>query len=139
MRIVLDTNVLIASLISRGKCYALVEYSLQVHSIIASTFILSELSEKLENKFKYTSSEIAEALSIFQAKMQIVMPSKLEQQVCRDADDDWVLATAIAGKAQCIITGDKDLLAIAHFENIDIIAPADFQAYEEKQISPKLI
>ncbi|MFN5263784.1 MAG: hypothetical protein ACK5EH_15555 [Pseudanabaena sp.] len=46
-------------------------------------------------------------------------------------DDDWILATALAGKAQCIVTGDKDLLAIARFENIDIIAPVDFQAYEE--------
>ncbi len=51
--------------------------------------------------------------------MEIVAPTKLEQQVCRDIDDDWVLATALAGKAQCIATGDKDLLAIATFENID--------------------
>jgi predicted nucleic acid-binding protein len=42
------------------------------------------------------------------------------------------LATALVGKAQCIVTGDKDLLAIARFENIDIIAPVDFQAYEEQ-------
>jgi len=67
--------------------------------------------------------------------MEIVAPTKLEQQVCRDIDDDWVLATALAGKAQCIVTGDKDLLAIATFENIDIIAPVDFQTYEEKYIS----
>jgi len=50
--------------------------------------------------------------------------------VCRDPDDDWILAAALVGKAQCIITGDKGLLAIAHFENIDIIAPIDFQTYE---------
>ena len=135
MRIVLDTNVLIASLISRGKCYALVEHSLKVHEIISSKFILEELSEKLQKKFKYETEDITEALSIFQTKMEIVTPTKLAQQVCRDIDDDWVLATALAGKAQCIVTGDKDLLAIATFENIDIIAPVDFQAYEEKYIS----
>ncbi len=135
MRIVLDTNVLIASLISRGKCYALVEHSLEVHEIISSKFILEELSEKLQKKFKYETEDITEALSIFQTKMEIVSPTKLAQQVCRDIDDDWVLATALAGKAQCIVTGDKDLLAIATFENIDIIAPVDFQTYEEKYIS----
>jgi predicted nucleic acid-binding protein len=64
--------------------------------------------------------------------MEIVIPIQLEQQVCRDIDDDWVLATALSGKAQCIVTGDKDLLVIARFENIDIISPNDFQTYEEK-------
>jgi len=131
MRIVLDTNVLIASLISRGKCYALVENSLKVHEIISSKFILDELAEKLQKKFKYKTEDINEALSIFCSKMEIVIPSPLEQQVCRDIDDDWILATALAGKAQCIVTGDKDLLAIARFEDIEIIAPVDFQTYEE--------
>ena len=135
MRIVLDTNVLIASLISRGKCYALVENSLKVHEIISSKFILDELAEKLQKKFKYKTEDINEALSIFCSKMEIVIPSPLEQQVCRDIDDDWILATALAGKAQCIVTGDKDLLAIARFENIDIVAPVDFQTYEEQYIS----
>jgi len=82
MRIVLDTNVLIASLIFRGKCYSLVEYSLEVHELISSAFILNELSEKLQKKFKYNLEDITEALSIFRAKMEIVSPSKLEQQVC---------------------------------------------------------
>ena len=135
MRIVLDTNVLIASLISRGKCYSLVEHSLEVHELISSAFILNELSEKLQNKFKYNLEDITEVLSIFRAKMEIVSPSKLEQQVCRDIDDDWVLATALVGKSQCIVTGDKDLLTISQFRNIDIIAPVDFQTYEEKYTS----
>jgi uncharacterized protein len=64
--------------------------------------------------------------------MEIVIPVKLEQQVCRDIDDDWILATALTGMAQCIITGDKDLLVISRFENIDIISPINFQVYEEK-------
>ena len=135
MRIVLDTNVLIASLISRGKCYSLVEHSLEVHELISSAFILNELSEKLQKKFKYNLEDITEALSIFRAKMEIVSPSKLEQQVCRDIDDDWVLATALVGKAQCIVTGDEDLLTISQFKNIDIIAPVDFQTYGEKYTS----
>ena len=46
-----------------------------------------------------------------------------------------VTLTGVAGKAQCIVTGDKDLLVIARFEHIDIVAPVDFQAYEEKYIS----
>jgi len=99
MRIVLDANVLIASLISRGKCYALVEHSLKVHEIISSQFILDELAEKLQKKFKYEIEDINEALSIFRSKMEIVIPSQLDEQVCRDSDDDWILATALAGKA----------------------------------------
>ena len=78
MRIVLDTNVLIASLISRGRCYSLAKHSLEVHELISSAFILNELSEKLQKKFKYNLEDITEALSIFRAKMEIVSPSKLE-------------------------------------------------------------
>jgi uncharacterized protein len=131
MRIVLDTNVLIASLISKGKCYALVEHCLEIHEIISSMFILKELAEKLEKKFKYNLEEVTEAISIFRAKMEIIIPTKLEQKVCRDIDDDWILATALTGMAQCIVTGDKDLLVISKFEKIDIISPINFQTYED--------
>ena len=79
MRIVLDTNVLIASLISRGKCYALVENSLKVHEIISSKFILDELAEKLQKKFKYDIEDINEALSIFRTKLY---SSKRCKRIC---------------------------------------------------------
>jgi predicted nucleic acid-binding protein len=46
--------------------------------------------------------------------------------VCRDADDDVVLATAVAARAALIATGDQDLLVIGRFDGIDIVSPRDF-------------
>ena len=53
----------------------------------------------------------------------IVAPSSLLQPVCRDADDDEVLAVAIASQADCIITGDDDLLSLKSYQGIPIITP----------------
>ena len=49
----------------------------------------------------------------------------LPQPVCRDPDDDQVLALALAAKAELIITGDENLLSLGSFEGISIVAPAE--------------
>jgi uncharacterized protein len=45
--------------------------------------------------------------------------------VCRDPDDDQVLALAIAAKVELIVSGDNDLLSLSSFEGIPIVAPAE--------------
>ena len=45
---------------------------------------------------------------------------------CRDPDDDKILETALMGEADCLITGDRDLLEMSPFCGIPIVAPRDF-------------
>ena len=130
MRIVLDTNVLIAAFIARGVCHQLLEHCISHHDLVISEFILDELREKLVVKFKYTSEVADETLKLLRSHMEIVSPLPLDKPVCRDADDDNVLAAAVAGSCECIITGDKDLLVLKQFQGIDILSPSDFQGYE---------
>jgi predicted nucleic acid-binding protein len=47
------------------------------------------------------------------ADAEVLEPQPFAIPVCRDADDDWILATALAGKADALVTGDKDLLVLA--------------------------
>jgi len=68
VRIVLDTNVLIASLIARGICHDLVEHC-------HSEFILNEVDEKLTFKFKFSKESAAEAVDFLASFMEIVEPS----------------------------------------------------------------
>ncbi|MCC9004437.1 MAG: putative toxin-antitoxin system toxin component, PIN family [Candidatus Competibacter sp.] len=54
------------------------------------------------------------------------MPArKFTKQICRDADDDAVLACALAAKADVIVTGDKDLIVLHPWNGIQILSPAD--------------
>lgn len=133
MRIVLETNVLIAAFIARGVCHQLLEHCISHHDLVISEFILDELREKLIVKFKYTAEVTDETMNLLRSQMEVVSPSPLDKSVCRDADDDNILAAAVAGKCECIITGDKDLLVLNQFQGIDILSPSDFQEYERAE------
>lgn len=135
MKIVLDTNVLIAALISRGVCSGLVEHCVQNHTIVASDFILNELAEKLIQKFHHSSEEAQEAIDLLRSQVEIVRPGPLESRVCRDPDDDMILATAITGAAECIVTGDNDLIVLSRYRNITILRPAEFAEFESQRPS----
>ena len=69
MRIVFDTNVLIAALITaEGVCGNLVKRCAQAHTPITSEFILNELREKLPEKFKKKPSDIDDAVALLREK-----------------------------------------------------------------------
>ncbi len=135
MNLVLDTNVLIAAFIAKGFCHTPVEQCLRMHSVITSEFILNELREKLTGKFKHSDADATAVEMLLRSRMRVVDPTPLESNVCCDPDDDMVLATALTGKAACIITGDKDLLTLKKFGEIHIISPSEFEAYEVESIA----
>lgn len=130
MKVVFDTNVLIAALIARGVCADLLEHCVLNHTIVSSEFILHELRGHLAGKFKYSNDEADEAVALLRSQMDVVVPEPFAQPVCRDADDDQVLATAMASQAKCIVTGDKDLLVLTNHEGVAIISPSDFADFE---------
>jgi uncharacterized protein len=57
----------------------------------------------------------------YSALCEIVSPAPLAQPVCRDPDDDAILACAKAANANLIVSGDKDLLVLGTFEGIPIL------------------
>ncbi len=122
MRLVLDTNVLIAAVVADGLCRDLVRRRLENHSLITSLTLLNELREKLEEKFDVKAKDIP-FLRAYEARADFFEPAPLDANVCRDPDDVAVLATAIAGKADFIITGDQDLLVLSQHEGIPIVTP----------------
>ena len=127
MRIVCDTNVLIAALIARGTCHELLESCFVNHTIVVSEFILAEVKEKLVEKFKYSLETAEEVDELFRSRMEVILlPGPLPSSVSRDPDDDNILAAALSGDCECIITGDKDLLVLERFRNIRIVSPRDF-------------
>ncbi len=130
MRIVLDTNVIISAFITRGVCRRLFEYCAESHQIVISEFILNEFSSTLIRKFGFTAEEIEEASASLILCGELVEPVTFGEQICRDPDDDHVLGTAIAGNADYIVTGDRDLLVLERFHTVEIISPSEFMDYE---------
>jgi len=53
-------------------------------------------------------------------------PTPLPKDACRDEDDVKVLGLAIASSADYIVTGDKDLLVLEHYQKIPILSPRAF-------------
>ena len=136
MRLVLDTNVLLAAFISRGVCHELVEHCERERTMVGSEFILGEIGEKVVSKFDVPPSKAQEAAALLRSWMELVEPVPLEAPICRDPDDDWVLATAMAGTCECIVTGDKDLLSLGEYRGVRILAPNTFWNYEASRRNP---
>jgi putative PIN family toxin of toxin-antitoxin system len=130
MRVLLDTNVLIAAFITHGTCSDLFEHCIRQHEIIASKFILNELEGHLRKKFKFPEADVRETMDILNTTATIIESVPLKEPVCRDADDDMVLATALSGNADCIVSGDKDLTDLKVFQKIPILRPSEFSAFE---------
>jgi len=60
----------------------------------------------------------------YQALTYLLMPSHIPRVVPRDADDDHVIACAVAARADLIVTGDRHLLELGGFRGISIVKPA---------------
>ena len=131
MRLVLDTNVLIAALVADGLCRDLVRRRLESHCLISSEPLLEELRDKLEEKFQVPAKDVP-FIRAFTERVELVRPASLPKDACRDPDDVTVLATAAAGKADCIITGDEDLLVLEEFNGIQILTPRQWLENQDR-------
>ena len=125
MRLVFDTNVLFAAFLTHGVCAGLYEECLLQADLVSSDFILKELADRLIQKGRFTHAEAQAVVHAIRKDAHLVTPLALVKPVCRDADDDWVLATAVAGQAGAIVTGDQDLLILKTFDGIPIVTPRD--------------
>jgi len=126
MKLILDSNVIIAAFSSRGLCHSLFELCLTKHSIIISDHILIEVHRILHEKFKMPTKKVDEVIDYLKKFCETQGYKKLKENICRDKDDDEILALAQSASADYIITGDKDLLVLETFISIPIVSPWGF-------------
>ena len=132
MRVFLDTNVVIATFITHGTCHDLMEYCLTEHQILLSNHILEEITENLEKKFKYPKTEVNTLIEFLRETVTIIPKSTTMPALCRDKNDNQVLADAEKGNSVCLITGDKDLLVLIKYNGLSIIKPSEFWKFEKE-------
>jgi putative PIN family toxin of toxin-antitoxin system len=134
LRVVIDTNVLVSSVLSKHGVPAQVVAAWQERKflVVTSIFAMNEARntlEELHKTGKYTihQNKIDELMNLFHttAKFVLSMPD-LTGVVPADPDDEKILATAVGGEASIIISGDKHLLNLKEYQRITILTPRQF-------------
>lgn len=135
MKIVLDTNIYIASLLSEGLCFKLVEFTFgpeSEHSVFISNEIWLELENKIQEKSLNENFYLPQLQKNLHGRGFWVIPTEKITNTSRDKDDNKILECAAAAMADIIVTMDKDLLKLKNFRNIGIIHPKTFFYLLEK-------
>ena len=134
-RAVIDTNTWVSGLVWSGAPRRVAQLVLRSE---LSCFSSRELMAELERVLSYprilkvlttrglTASDLVRQIGLVS---DLVMAPALKHPVCRDPDDDAVLACALAAGAELIVSGDKDLLVLQSFEGIPILTAAQALAW----------
>jgi putative PIN family toxin of toxin-antitoxin system len=106
------------------------EHCAQAHELVTSDALLDEYHEKLVKKFRLPPDTADARVALLRSQMEVVQPASLPSPICRDPDDDQVLAAAMTANCRCIVTGDQDLLVLGSYSGVAIISPGEFAAFE---------
>jgi len=126
MKIILDTNVIIAAFSAHGLCHSVFTLCIDQHEVILSPDILQEVENNLLKKLKVPDEVIIDIIDYLRDNSIIAEADKLSTRVCRDPDDDRILGLALKTRPDFIITGDDDLLSHKEFGPTRIVTPRTF-------------
>jgi putative PIN family toxin of toxin-antitoxin system len=131
VRAVIDTNVLLSGLLWRGAPHALIEHmQTGTLTMVSSPMLLAELAEvisraKFDDILARSNTSRERSLAEMRQLAEVIVPPPLPQPVCRDPDDDHVLACALAAQVDLIVSGDADLLNLREYQSIRIVTAAE--------------
>ena len=132
IRAVVDTNLLVSYLLThRPPIATLIDHHLAQDDFVLVTAVelLAELDRVLaypKLQCYYTAEERTRFVALVMALSEVVDLPETIPRICRDPDDDMVIACAVVGKADLIVTGDDDLLALKRVGGIPILTAAQF-------------
>lgn len=133
MRVVLDSNIYISSLISqKGNPYTIFQrWQAKEFDILISRPIIEEILrvssyQRIIKKYPGVEEERPNLIASIKKHGIIVEPQEELSVVTADPSDNRYIECALAGKARCIVTGDNHLLDLGAYQGIEIITPATF-------------
>jgi putative PIN family toxin of toxin-antitoxin system len=141
IRLVLDTNVLVSYLLThRPPIATLIDVYVAREEVVLVT--APELLQELDRVLRYPrlqryykQEERTRFVALLLAVSELVELPEEIPRICRDPDDDRVIACAVAGEADVIVSGDDDLLALARVRDIPIQSPAELLMRIEREES----
>lgn len=126
MRVFLDTNVLVSAFTTRGLSADVVRVTLTEHELLTGEVNLAELERVLARRMGVPPPQVAMVLQLLRDQTIIPRPKSPPDIKVRDQDDLWVLASALAGKADVLVTGDHDLLVLHGHVPLPVLSPRGF-------------
>lgn len=127
-RLVLDTNVVVSGLLFADSAPARALLKAQSGTVLSSEATRLELIHVMSrSRFdRYVDRRIRQQLTARYVKATVLIEIPVPIRACRDPRDDKFLDVAVHGRADVIVTGDADLLALHPFRGIEILSPADY-------------
>jgi putative PIN family toxin of toxin-antitoxin system len=131
IRATLDVNVLASGFPSRaGTPAELIDRWIALaFELVVSEHILDGLTRTWSKPYylrRFSAAQVAQTLTLLRTEAIVVAPITTVRGVAADEEDDLVLATALAGDARYLVTGDKHLQSILQYQNITILTPRQF-------------
>jgi len=128
LRGVFDNNVLVSAALLGGVPRKAFDKLLDNGVVLVSVPVLLELADVLNRpKFdKYVTHDERMRFMVSFLKVAEMVEISQSIAVCRDPKDDKLLELAVSGKADFLVTGDKDLLVLNPLHRVEIITPREF-------------
>jgi len=126
VRVFLDTNVLVSAFATRGLCADVMRHVLAEHTLVTGEVVLAELRRVLRSRIRVPSKTVDAIEELLREHEVVARPETADLPEVRDPDDRWVLASAICGRADVLITGDRDLLELGSKSPLPIVDPRGF-------------
>ena len=131
VRAVLDTNILVSALLTpKGEAAAILR-DLPRFTLCLSDEILVEVEgvlarDRIRRRYPLRDEDVAGYLERLRQVAVLALPQEAVTGVSRDPDDDRVIACAVVGRADVIVSGDKDLLTLKQVGRIPILTATEF-------------
>ncbi|MEM1974112.1 MAG: putative toxin-antitoxin system toxin component, PIN family [Thermoplasmata archaeon] len=127
MKVVFDTNIYISAFVISGSLAekAILKILKENHTLFISKEIIDEILSVLARKFCY-DREFLSRTAVFLSEIAEIVHTTEKIDILKDKGDNKIIECAMAAKADVIVTGDKELLSLANYENIRIITLRDF-------------
>ncbi len=123
MKVFFDTHVVLAAFATRGLCADLFAHVLLEHELLVGDTVIRELRSKLRLKLKLSKPAIDEIVALLRDQTVVATPKTHLGLGISDPDDEWIVAEAMAGDADVLVTGDAALQDLGSGAPLPIVSP----------------